>query len=455
MAGDRLNIIYFVCHDLGKQLGCYGAEIETPNLDRFAAEGIRFNRAYTNAVACSPSRGCVMTGQYSHSNGLMGLVNRGWSMPVEQLTIVDYLNEAGYVTANFGIQHERQPREANRYQVVGESRYVEEAVPDAVKFLEDHRGNDQPFYLNIATVETHPSQWVSIDRSGRVPVYEPGSAEDAYVPSFIPDTPQTRKELACFQGCIRYLDRQIQTLFDAVDRLGYRDNTVVVFTNDHGVAAPRAKPTVYEAGTGISLLMQVPGISGETVDHLVQNIDCTPTLLEAAGVGIPESIQGKSFWSLLSGGDYEPHQEIFMERNYHGGVPLLDPTPGKSGPHNDPMRAVRTDRFRYIRHMGEDQKRFWLPHEIIDRMGTDYDMWWDTLWPEVTEPRDPEELFDLENDPGETVNLVGDPNFASVKEDLAKRLDGWMKDTEDPILEGPISDILNTWPDGEWEAFNQ
>lgn len=92
---DRLNIIYFVCHDLGKQLGCYGAEIDTPNLNRFAAEGVKFNRAYTNAVACSPSRGCVMTGQYSHTNGLMGLVNRGWSLPVECRTIVDELNDVG------------------------------------------------------------------------------------------------------------------------------------------------------------------------------------------------------------------------------------------------------------------------------------------------------------------------------------------------------------------------
>lgn len=109
--GERLNIIYFVCHDLGKQLGCYGAGVETPNLDRFAAEGVQFNRASTNAVACSPSRGCAMTGQYSHSNGLMGLVNRGWSLPVERQTIVDGLNAAGYETNNFGIQHERHRRE--------------------------------------------------------------------------------------------------------------------------------------------------------------------------------------------------------------------------------------------------------------------------------------------------------------------------------------------------------
>ena len=443
---DRLNIVYFVCHDLGKQLGCYGARIRTPNLDRFAAEGIQFNRAYTNAVACSPSRGCVMTGQYSHSNGLMGLVNRGWSLPVERQTIVDDLNEAGYETVNFGIQHERHRRENNRYQMVKESRYVEDAVGDAVAYLKEHRGSDRPFYMNIATVETHPSQWGSINRSGRVQVYETWRPDEIFVPPFIPDTPQTRGELACFQGCIRYMDHHLGTLFDAVDQLGYRDNPVVVFTNDHGVAAPRAKPTVYEAGAEISLLMQVPGVSAMQVDHLVQNIDYTPTLLDAAGVETPRRVQGKSFWPLLTGEAYTPHTEIFLERNYHSGDPNGEPlSTDQPNPYNDPMRAVRTDRFRYIRHLGENPKRFWLPHEVEDRLGTEYEVVWNYLWPTMTEPRDREELFDLENNPNETRNLAEDVEFQSIKSDLSDRVDRWMAETGDPILEGEISDRLHPW----------
>ena len=443
---DRLNIVYVVCHDLGKQLGCYGAGVKTPNLDRFAAEGIQFNRAYTNAVACSPSRGCVMTGQYSHSNGLMGLVNRGWSLPVERQTIVDDLNEAGYETVNFGIQHERHRRENNRYQMVKESRYVEDAVGDAVAYLKGHQGSDQPFYMNIATVETHPSQWGSIDPNGRVPVYEAWRPDEIFVPPFIPDTPQTREELACFQSCIRYMDHHLGTLFDAVDQLGYRDNTIVVFTNDHGVAAPRAKPTVYEAGSGISLLMQVPRVSDMQVDHLVQNIDYTPTLLDAAGVEIPRRVQGKSFWPLLTGRAYTPHTEVFLERNYHSGDPNGEPlSTDQPNPYNDPMRAVRTDRFRYIRHLGENPKRFWLPHEVEDRLGTEYEIVWNYLWPPMTEPRDLEELFDLENDPNETRNLAEDSEFQSIKSDLSDQVDRWMAETRDPILKGEIPDRLHPW----------
>lgn len=443
---DRMNIIYFVCHDLGKQLGCYGAGVETPHLDRFASEGIQFNRAYTNAVACSPSRGCVMTGQYSHSNGLMGLVNRGWSLPVERQTIVDDLNTAGYETVNCGIQHERHGRADNRYQIVKESRAVEDAVGDAVAYLKDHHGSDRPFYINIATAETHPSQWGSINRSGRADAYEPWRPDDVYVPPFIPDTPQTRKELSCFQGCIRYMDHHLGTLFEAVNQLGYRDNTVVVFTNDHGVAAPRAKPTVYEAGSGISLLMHVPGVPAMQVDHLVQNIDYTPTLLYLAGVEIPDRAQGKSFAPLLTGGTYTPHEQVFLERNYHSGTPNGEPlSTDQPNSYFDPMRSVRTDRFRYIRHLAEHPKRYWLPHEVEDRLGTDYEVVWNYLWPPMTEPRDREELFDLENDPNETRNLADDPEFQSIKSDLSDRVDRWMAETADPILNGEIPDRLHPW----------
>lgn len=317
-----------------------------------------------------------------------------------------------------------------------ESRHVEVAVGDAISYLEDHQGSDRPFYLNIATGETHPSQWGSIDPSGRASVFEPWHPDEAYVPPFLPDTPQTRQELKCFQGCIRYMDPHLGTLFEAVDRLGYRENTVVVFTNDHGVATHRAKSKIYEAGSGISLLVQAPGVSGVEVDHLVQNIDYTPTLLELAGVEIPGRVQGKSFAPVLAVGSYEPHDEVFLERNYHSGWPRGEPlSTYQPNPYYDPMRAVVTDRFRYLQSHAHRPLRYWLPHEVV----------WNYLWPPMSEPRDFEELFDLENDPTETVNLSGNPEFQSVKKTLSDRLDRWMEETEDPILRGEIPDRINPW----------
>ena len=126
MPTQRPNILYVICHDLGKQLGCYGLGLDSPNLDRFAAGGALFGSAFCNSPACSPSRGCAMSGQYAHTNGLMGLVNQGWSMPESTRTIVDELNDAGYQTAHFGLQYVQMNK-----RFAAEFKGGPDAVPDS------------------------------------------------------------------------------------------------------------------------------------------------------------------------------------------------------------------------------------------------------------------------------------------------------------------------------------
>ena len=438
MKHSKPNIIYIVCHDLGKHLGCYGARVMSPNLDRFAAQGVKFTQAFCNAPACSPSRGCAMTGLYSHNNGLMGLVNRGWSMPESCPTIVDYLNEAGYETVHFGFQHERYSARANRYKICGNDTlvetYAENAISRAIEYLESNKGSGKPFYMNIGTWEVHATSWQGNYVKERLEVYNDGIEDEAYIPDYTPDTLEIRKEMLKFQSCIRYLDKQVQRLFDTVERLGYEENTLVIFTTDHGIGNMRAKGTLYDRGTEITLLMQMPGTIGEgvVISELIQNIDITPTLLEVAGLEIPPSIQGRSFWKLLTGGEYTPHNEIFIERNYHGGY--------------DPMRSVRTKRFHYIRNFGENIKKAWLPHEI-PYMNKEYKAWYIELWPEPSLPREREELFDIVADPWEFNNLAYDPEYSEVKKDLAKKMERWMESTNDPLLQGEIPDKLYGWPE--------
>jgi arylsulfatase A-like enzyme len=450
MARTPLNILYVVCHDLGRELGCYGAGVATPNLDRFAAGGVQFSRAYCASPACSPSRGCAMTGMYAHTNGLMGLVNRGWTLPLSTRTIVDHLNDAGYETVHSGLQHERHRKEDNRYRrEIEASVFAEDAIGSAIHYLEERAAAPQgrpPFYLNIGTIETHESRWNSRDRFGRVAVYDPGPPEEAYVPPFLPDVPPIRREMTHFQASIRYLDREIARLFEAVERLGYGDNTLVVFTTDHGISAHRAKGTLYGHGLEIALLMRGPGLpAGRQINHLISNIDVCPMLLEAVGAPIPPQVQGRSFWPLLRGGDYQPHEALFFERNYHGGVPTDQPAPEpRLNPGYDPMRAVRTDRFHYIRNVGENQKRHWLPEQVTVVNET-FQSWYTELWPPPTLPRPREELFDVPSDPHETRDLADEPEFADVKAGLGARLDRWMEATDDPIRRGPIPDRLNTW----------
>ncbi len=453
MSIDRPNIIYIVCHDLGKHLGCYGVPVASPNLDRFAAGGVNFTNAFCSSTACSPSRGCAMSGQYAHTNGMMGLLNNGWSMPESTLTIVDYLNDAGYETAHFGFQHERAPGVSNRYQIEGphgiNHSYTEGATKLAIDYLENKKRKETPFYLNIGLMEVHASQWQGKKFPERAKVYKPVSPENAYVPTFMPDTPAIRTEMGKFQGAIRHMDSHIQDLFDAIKRLGYSDNTLVIFTTDHGMCGIRSKTTLYERGVEIALMLQMPGGSAEvsSVGHLIQNIDITPTLLDAVGAEIPGTIQGKSFWPLLTGGDYEPHERIFMERNYHWPTPpkgAKDFDRSKEG--YDPTRSVRTPRFHYIRNFRENAKKQWLPGEV-PYMNEEYDEWFDKLWPMPSLPRPKEELFDIENDPEEFHDLAADPQYVDTKNELAAHVDQWMRNTDDPLLKGPIPDMLNPWPE--------
>ena len=214
----RLNIIYLVCHDIGKHLNCYGAVgVPSLNIDGFAREGALFTSYFTSSPCCSPSRGCAMSGQYAHTNGLMGLVNLGWSMPVETKTIVDVFNDAGYETAHFGFQHERYNATANRYQVEGLPDYPEDdwasdrdeewadrAIPKAISYLEEKVNSDQPFYLNIGTVEVHASRWESNFPEGhiqnRIEVYGEDPPNQVFVPPHLPDVPAIRHRTGTVSG---------------------------------------------------------------------------------------------------------------------------------------------------------------------------------------------------------------------------------------------------------------
>lgn len=442
MSDRRPNILYIVAHDLGRHLGCYGRPIASPTLDAFAGRGVIFRRAFCSAPACSPSRACAMTGQYSHTNGLMSLVNPQWELPAERRTIVDCLNDAGYETVHVGLQHERRSAADNRYRIercrTMDDEWTEAAVGEAIAYLEARRGAARPFYLNVGLREVHASAWQGNGRwcQGRSEQYGRVPLEQVYVPPYMPDRPPIRRELAKFQAAIGFMDAHVRPLLETVERLGHADDTVVVFTTDHGIAGERAKSTLYDAGVEIALLMQLPGgqAAGLAVDHLVQNIDVAPTLLEAAGVDVPPEMQGRSVWPLLTGGPWRPHEEIFLERNYHG------PPPGGL----DPMRAVRTPRWHYIRNFDPRAKRPWLPSEV-PAVAETYDHWYNELWPPATEPRPAAELYDTQADPHELVNLAGRPEHAALEADLAGRLERWMRQTDDPLLRGTIPDSLDAW----------
>ncbi len=388
--------------------------MESPNLDRLAAEGVRFANCYSASTPCSPARGCLMTGRYAHCNGQIGLTHRGFPLPDEEKTIVDHLNAAGYLTAHIGLQHERHDPLANRYQVNDqETTHCEAVAQKAATFL---RGRAEeggaPFYLNAGFFEVH----LPFER----PEYRPDDPAAVLVPGWLPDSPRVREELARFNGAIRFMDEAVGVILDALRETGLERDTLVMFTTDHGMAFPRAKGTLYDPGIGVALILRPPpGLdrAGLVVDDLVSHIDIAPTFLDAAGVPIPNSIQGRSFWGLLADGDYEPRECVFAEKNFHDCY--------------DPVRCVRTQHYKYLRSF-ETRPKVIISTDIRRSPASD------EMWPWAAEPREAEELYDLRADPLEMKNIAAGPEAASVREELAARLDEWMQQTADPLLTGPL-----------------
>ncbi len=433
-AGPKLNVIHVILHDAGQEFGCYGAAVKTPGVDALAAEGAVFTNHFCNSTPCSPARGCIMTGQFSHANGLIGLTNKGWNIPPAKRTLVDHFNDGGYETVRCGLQHERnyRGRELMRYQKKFSTRghkdperrqiSVERVCKAAKKYLTDRKGSDKPFFLNMGAFEIH-APW---SRKFYRP-FRPDPA-DVKLPPFLPDVPKIRKMWANYVGAMLYTDKTLGDFFEFLRANGHEENTLVCFTGDHGVSFPRAKSTLYEAGLRVPLVMKLPGVikPGSRPEHRVSHVDLLPTYLEACGLAIPDDVQGKSYWPVLTGAKYEPNEYTYAERNFHEDY--------------DPMRSVRDKRYKYIRNFSSRPDRLTVA-EVEDMDPDKVKNLWLTR---SKRPRPLEELYDLANDPHETKNLAGQADLAPVKKRLRDELFRWMVDTVD-YLRGADQDeeILN------------
>jgi len=420
----RPNILLVIVHDLGTHLGCYGhRSVESPNLDRMAAQGVRFENHFSTAAFCSPSRGSMFTGKHPHVNGLMGLTNLDWDLPEVQTTIAQTLGAAGYETRLFGLQHEIKDALRLGFQHTwdrSDGVMAEQVVPAVRDFLDRRKRGDGPFYARVGFFEVHRPYHG----------YEPRNADTLDVPPFLKDTPGCREDLARFHDCIRIMDAAVGELLAALGASDVADNTVVIFTTDHGIAFPRAKATLYDPGIRTTLLMRGPGefSGGRTIRELISNVDLFPTLAELCGAETPDGLTGRSFLSLLRGEDCEPNRAVFAGTNTSAA---------------DIKRCIRTQRYKYIRNCTEGPLLF-LPTDI-ETSTTRRDMGNDHL-----APRPPVEMYDLENDPNEMHNLAGERTHAEVEERLSAELYAFQKATDDPVLRGPIAR-----PPGEAEIVNR
>lgn len=418
----RPNVILFISHDTGRFVSPYGySTVDTPNCERLAREGVMFTQSYCTSPLCSPSRAALVTGRFPHQNGVMGLtgpLTGGFDLYPEERHASALFRDAGYQTVLCGFEHETP-----HWQRVGFDTSISGPGGwyNGGGDLRDHAGEmdhwfasrekNSPFYMQIGCHETHRG-WTKFDTP-------PDDSKGIWQPPFLSDHPDVEREMAEQQGACKRLDDCLGQILDVVDKHQLRDDTIFVFTSDHGVDFPRAKGTFYDPGIGVFHFMRWPGGnwgSGRVCDSMISNVDILPTLLEACGIPVPKNSSGRSFLPLLNGGDYRPNEAVFAEKIYHDTY--------------DPTRCVRTERYKYIRYFEAcifqdlrlatmTQQHYWPSQELWRR-------------------RTVEELYDLQADPDEMNNLAEDQAHAEVLAEMRKRLLTWMQDTDDPQLNGPI-----------------
>jgi arylsulfatase A-like enzyme len=428
MMSERPNVVLIICHDLGQHLGCYGIPtVDTPNIDRLGAQGVRFERSFCVAPQCSPSRAAIFTGRYPHSNGVMGLVHAGfkWDLHDSETHLARRFGQAGYHTSLVGVIHETpHPENMGFDEIHLRDRNATQdgmgLADRAADWLSDPARKHKPFYLQMGLIEphrshTHPTQWPPTHRPARL---------QATIPPYLQPTQGAAEEMAFFEASVRTADDAVGRVLDALDEAELAENTLVIFTADHGIPFPRSKCTLYDPGLEVPLIMRWPAgplAAGIVWQEMISNVDYVPTLCDLLDLPEATNSQGRSFAPLLRGeGDYQPRDEMFAEMTYHD--------------YYDPLRAIRTNTHKLI-------VSFCYNHAIMDPT----QQWWRKVTTIV--PPDPHaarhplvELYDLGADPLERTNLADDPAHAGIRAELLGRLHEWMRQSGDPLLEGiPIS----------------
>ena len=408
----RPNILYLHSHDTGRWVQPYGYPVPTPNIQRLADQGLLFRHAFCAVPTCSGSRACLLTGQHGQSNGMLGLAHRGFSLNDYNHHIVHTLHEVGYHTTLIGEQHiAKEPEVIGFDRVIKTEDFrVADVAPTAIDTLRE-LPREEAWLLSVGFFETHRE------------FFAPSSVRDALYsqpPANLPDVPEVRRDMAAFKASGRSLDQGVGAVLEALDEYGHADDTLIIFTTDHGLAFPGAKATLYDRGLGVMLILRGPGgfSGGHVHDGLVSHIDVFPTVCELLGIDRPDWLQGVSLMPVTEDVHRPVRDEIFAGATWHVAY--------------EPQRCIRTPRFKYIRRYGDRD----LPVLANCDDSPSKDVLLRGGWAE--RPIAHEQLYDLLFDPNEVDNLVDVPEHTAVLSELRTRLDRWMEETDDPLRFGHV-----------------
>ena len=452
-AESRKGVVLILADDLSAHLGCMGTPaISTPTADALAREGVMFTRAFSSCASCSPSRSSILTGMYPHSNGHwrntwapgIDAPEREFTKDAEKQydqvgvhesvpTLTEVLNPLGIYT---GMTSKFHLSPSWKYQFQGRIRKgsgPEDYYAMTRELLE--MAGDKPYYIQVNISAPHrPFRNHLRYHQGEMP-----ALDEIEVPPFLADTEEMRRDLQEYYGCVEVADQCASGVIRALKQTGEYGRALIIFSSDQGMAYHRAKASPYYAGTHIPMIILGPGVRQHAINsELVSLIDLMPTILDHLGVDIPATVQGKSLIPILKGETEElaDRDFIYMEHNSHG--------PDTSEFY--PSRAVFDGRYYYIRNLCPG-KTYLLPAdlEFYERWGNmsyqatvhareSYPEHY-RLLVELQENRPPQELYDMETDPGQFHNLVGYGHYDEIREALKENLENWMMETRDSILQ--------------------
>jgi len=466
-AKSKTNFLFCIADDWSfPHAGAYGDQIvKTPNFDRLAEEGFLFMNAFTAASSCSPSRAAILTGQDMYRLEAGGCLFG--TMPQKYPVYTQLLEDAGYTVGHTGKGYAPAQLNLEGWTHNPAGRGYQDIVADVpdgfrdtdysanfIKFIES-KDPDKPFCFWYGSSEPHRRFKYGI---GAENDYE---IDQVKVPAFLPDTEETRNDVADYYYEVEWWDRHLGEIVDHLEAIGELDNTVIVVTSDNGMPFPRAKTTAYNYGVQMPFAIRWGEINKtkKVIESPISLIDVAPTFLDIAGVTIPKQVRGKSLLNLLIGDDSYQKREFAVSA-------LERHTIARPNNWGYPVRALYTEEYTYIYNFEPDRWPAGAP---------DFDAWpqgfygdvdggptktlllenpakWPFLFNAALGKRPQEELYNASDDLVNLNNLAADPAYASMKADFKEKLFKYLEDSKDPRLRG-----ISPWDDyyfsggKEWE----
>ena len=426
------NVLFLIADDWSRLAACYGnTAVKTPRIDAFAQQGVVFDNAFCTSPSCAVSRACILTGQHSHTHGQYGHCHgvHGFSTHSHMSSTPQSLRAAGFATACIGKKHvEPESVYPFEYEPKIDPRSPADLAAAARSFLKNNA--DRPFYLHVGFADPHRAgRGFANDREWRGVAEVAYRPEDVVVPGFLPDIPEVRTDLADYYQAVSRFDHGIGQLLDVLEESGRADETLIIVTTDHAMPFPGAKASSYDSGHHCPFIVRTPNLQERGIHNqaLINWTNIRPTVHDWCHVSGPEDLPERSLLPILSDPEAPGWDETYFSHCFHEVVDY------------NPYRVLRGRRYKFVRHIAHNIQTT-LPTDIfrsvswtavrehnIDKMGER-----DT---DRVLTHDPEELYDIQADPMEATNLIGDPALADIEAEMREKLFAFRRATKDPWLE--------------------